>query len=337
VRRVCWLLSIVLISLTSQLVRAADQDAADAKLYARMLRSAVWINLPKRTSAEGRTEFLSGTAELIDLKRRLVVTNYHVVRDNEIGTALFATVIGGRPITDRANYAKMITKGIPIKVLARDKGRDLAVVELAYLPPGAAALKLAEGTKVDDRVHTLANPGSGDLWTFRTGKVTKVERMKIAGKTGDGFETLVEAEIVETNIKGQPGESGGPVFNDQGELVAVIHGGRTEKEGDKEIVHSHSISVSELKALLDDKNLLPKPAPATAAKEPTPAPDKPTPKPETAADQEETAARKLKIAKSLAADGKTDKARERYHDIVKLYPKTKAAEEAKQLLEKPEK
>jgi FimV-like protein len=49
---------------------------------------------------------------------------------------------------------------------------------------------------------------------------------------------------------------------------------------------------------------------------------------------DELALTKLKFAKSLIEDGKTDKARERLQEIVKKYPKSTAAEEAKELLKK---
>jgi hypothetical protein len=67
-----------------------------------------------------------------------------------------------------------------------------------------------------------------------------------------------------------------------------------------------------------------------AAKE-KPEPDKPETPPE---DPEKEAARKLKLAKILDNDGLKDKAKKRYEEIVKKYPKTKAAKEAKELLEK---
>jgi FimV-like protein len=49
---------------------------------------------------------------------------------------------------------------------------------------------------------------------------------------------------------------------------------------------------------------------------------------------DELAATKLKFAKSLIDDGKKDKARERLQEIIKKYPKSNAAEEAKELLKK---
>jgi hypothetical protein len=47
---------------------------------------------------------------------------------------------------------------------------------------------------------------------------------------------------------------------------------------------------------------------------------------------EMVAAAKLSLAKMLQKAGKIDKAKDRYRDIIKMYPKTKAAEEARALL-----
>lgn len=49
---------------------------------------------------------------------------------------------------------------------------------------------------------------------------------------------------------------------------------------------------------------------------------------------EKTAASKLEFAKSLLKDGKKDKAKQRFQDIISQYPNTKAAGEAKAELEK---
>jgi hypothetical protein len=49
---------------------------------------------------------------------------------------------------------------------------------------------------------------------------------------------------------------------------------------------------------------------------------------------EKAAAAKLEFARSLLKDGKTDKAKQRFAEIVTLYPATKAADEAKKEIEK---
>jgi hypothetical protein len=53
-----------------------------------------------------------------------------------------------------------------------------------------------------------------------------------------------------------------------------------------------------------------------------------------AGDAEKTAATKLDLARSLLKDGKTDKAKQRFQDIITQFPGTKAADEAKRELEK---
>jgi hypothetical protein len=69
-----------------------------------------------------------------------------------------------------------------------------------------------------------------------------------------------------------------------------------------------------------------------------PVADKPSEKPEEDANKMENEARRqLKYAKSFIEDGKTDLAQKKLTEIIKKYPKTKAGEEAKKLLESLEK
>jgi hypothetical protein len=76
-------------------------------------------------------------------------------------------------------------------------------------------------------------------------------------------------------------------------------------------------------------------APPKAAPEPK---DKPADNPPDDADKaEKAAAAKLAFAKSFLKDGKIDKAKQRFQEIITQYPNTKAAEEAKKELEKLDK
>jgi len=74
----------------------------------------------------------------------------------------------------------------------------------------------------------------------------------------------------------------------------------------------------------------PKPEPSPESTKPAPV-EKPVSDPERL---EKVAASKLSLAKQLADDGNTDKAKQRFQEIIKNYPNTKAAKEAKQLLDK---
>src|SRR5262249_14206314 len=57
-------------------------------------------------------------------------------------------------------------------------------------------------------------------------------------------------------------------------------------------------------------------------------------KPKSDDDPEKDAARKLKLAKRLIDEGQVEGGKDELEAIVKKYPKTKAGEEAKELLEK---
>ncbi len=73
---------------------------------------------------------------------------------------------------------------------------------------------------------------------------------------------------------------------------------------------------------------------APEPKEKPDATEKPASPEDDAEEMERIAGRRLKLAKEILDDGKTEKAQSVLQDIVKKYPKTKAAEEAKKLLDK---
>ena len=87
------------------------------------------------------------------------------------------------------------------------------------------------------------------------------------------------------------------------------------------------IDVSEVKNFLRSQKYLP-----SAAREGSRSvASNPAPKPP---DEERKAASKLEFARTLAMDGKLEKAKTYCEEILESYPKTKAAEGAQQLLEK---
>ncbi len=327
--------------------RAAEKDPADARLFQGLLPSSVWVNLVKKTDpAAHKVEFFSGTGSLIDVKRRLVLTNYHVVRDKEEALVLFPTFEGKEVVRDRKFYTDRILKGsIHGKVIARDKTHDLALIELDAVPEGAKALRLAaRDPRPGERIHSLGNPGDSDrLWLFRTGEVEKVSREKVNGKTIDGFETHLDAEVILTTSPTRPGESGGPLINDRGELSGVVHGHVEEKIAGKDTDHGVFIGLDSVKQFLNGQNLLAKAPPALTArpaagevpvKVQDVAKEPPAPPADDPDEAEHTAARRLKLARPLIDDGKVDRAVERLEEIIKQFPKTHAAAEAKQLVEK---
>jgi hypothetical protein len=266
------------------------------------------------------------------------LTNYHVVGDKDSAIVYFPMYEKGKLVAEKQTY---MTRGhaIPGKVIAKDSKRDLALIQLeGAIPSEARTLKLSKDSpSPGQRVHSVGNPGaSGALWVYTPGSVRQVYHNKFRAAAQNGEDLFeVDAKIVETASGVNQGDSGGPVVNDKGEMVAVVQGHLDEAKARS---YSIFIDVSEVWALLAIKRLakLPPPPSEDTPKEVEPASDTTKTKPDedTVAKKERDAARQLKYVKTFAAEGKSDLARSHCHDIIEKYPDTKAAKEAKELLEK---
>jgi S1-C subfamily serine protease len=206
---------------------------------------------------------------------------------------------------------------------------------LDKLPPGAAALRLAQNSVgPGEDVHSIGNPAaSGGLWIYTPGKVRQVYQKRWAAKAG-GEELQFEARVIETDSQTNPGDSGGPLANDRGELVGVTQGGAVQAASLSTFIH-----LNEIKNFLKTSGhgrIVTQPAAVTSSVTETKAEDKAPPK-DPAADKaekaEKEAAGKLVLAQAFFKD-RPERARERLEDIIKNYPETKAAQDAKALLAK---
>jgi S1-C subfamily serine protease len=311
-----------------------DTDSGE-KIYQRTLRSTVWVVVP----VENRRARM-GSGSLIDAHRQLILTNYHVVGNKDQVLVYFPIFQKGKLVAERNAYMQGGGKPIHGHVRVKDSKRDLAVIQLDALPPDAKPLKLAnDSPSPGQRIHSIGNPGaSGALWVYTPGSVRQVyhQKFRTSGSDGEnGFE--VDARIVETASAVNSGDSGGPVVNDKGELVAVVQGHLEEA---KARAYSIFIDVSEVRELLHDHHLtkIPPPPREEKPKEVQATSDKLKDKPEedSSAKKEAEAARQLKYVQAYIDDGKKQLARKRCNEIITKYPNTKAAKEAKQLLEKLE-
>ncbi len=207
---------------------------ADEAVYEKALRSTVWVV----------TENSSGSGVLIDAERKLVVTNFHVVGELEKVMVCFPAFEDDRLIAQRSHYRKRLKKiGIPGRVTVRDPRRDLALIELESVPEGAKALSLAKSSPSPGaKIHSVGNPGASEaLWVYTSGTVRQVYPTKVRLPNG----CVVDVQVIEAQSPVNPGDSGGPAVNDDGELVGIVQ----SFQQDARLV-SHCIDAGEVKALL---------------------------------------------------------------------------------------
>ncbi|HVJ80721.1 MAG TPA: serine protease [Planctomycetia bacterium] len=197
------------------------QDAGST-VYEKALKSTAWIYAP-----QSATTAAYGTGTLIDEKRRLVLTNYHVVGSAQTVMAMFPLYRKGVLVAERGEYRRaMKDHGIKGKVVARDQARDLALIQLEKAPLGFKALPLAAKPVVPGQsIHSLGNPGdSGALWVYTPGRVRQVYQKRWQSQAA-GRTLSFQARVIETDSATNSGDSGGPLVNDDGELVGVTQGG----------------------------------------------------------------------------------------------------------------
>ncbi len=223
-------------------VGRADAPARPAPhdLYMNTVRACAWVATPY-----GRA-----TGWVADVRRRLLVTNFHAVvgpRNAVQGrVALMFPVFDadGQLVTQRSVYQKYSKELTRVgTVLFADPRRDLAVVEVDELPPGTRALPpAARPVGPSDTVHLVGNRGrSALLWAYVRGTVRQVGRQRMSYVGGQ----VVDCVCLETQLPSNPGDSGGPVVNDAGELVGVNAAG---DPADSTV--NLSIDVSEVRAFL---------------------------------------------------------------------------------------
>ena len=222
---------------------AAD-EIASKKIYPETLHATVWLLVK---TANG---YASGSGWVADRDRKLVVTCHHVVAGADTVQVYFPMYNNGQVIADRTAYVGKV-RPVAGRVLDTDSKRDLAVIEMPSLPLEATELKMAaQSVPTASTVHTVGNPGvtfappgqtPDPLWKYTRGEVSSVFHQNDVREGGQ----VIDAMVVQTQEPINPGDSGGPVVNDDGELVGVNAAVRKNQNS-----ISYAIDVTEVKAFL---------------------------------------------------------------------------------------
>lgn len=130
----------------------------------------------------------------------LAVTNYHVV-ENEKNLTMVAMT------RDKKVYPV-------VEVLAANKADDVALIRLGGEGVKFTPVPLARSAEVGERVHAITHP-SGRYYYYTSGEIARFY-MQRSSRRGDGVRRVgITAEYAK-------GSSGGPIFNDEGQVVAMV-------------------------------------------------------------------------------------------------------------------
>jgi S1-C subfamily serine protease len=197
-----------------------------------------------------------GSGWVVDARKRWLVTAAHTVADADGAEAIFPAagavreeVLIALPALRESGFA---VRG---KVIRRDAGLDLALVELESLLAGVCDLPLSPvSAAVGERLSLVGcRHDLPILWANAAGEVRGTRRLVKGYDTG-GRAYGKAARLLQTGIPINQGDSGGPLLNSRGEVVGVAAAVAPEAGGGGLFV-----SLEDLAAFLK------KPAPRPAA------------------------------------------------------------------------
>ncbi len=222
---------------------APTEEARHDKVYQLLIHSTAYI---EATAEDGSA--WSGTGWIVDAPRRLMVTNVHVAAPDDAAEvkslfAWFPVIKDGEPIHEVDYYLQNAAR-IPLTVLFTDATRDLAMVRAASLPEDAEPCPLADrSAPTGAHLHSLGGlpRGSQGLFIYTQGTARAVYQRTIA--TGG------KIEVLETQMPLNQGNSGGPIVNDDGQVVGVFEG--LNVEPGVQLVNM-CIDIDEVRPFLDE-------------------------------------------------------------------------------------
>jgi putative serine protease PepD len=160
-------------------------------------RGAAGVVAIKAVTSQGAD---SGTGIVLD-EHGLILTNDHVIS-------------GASNIAVAANGSSSVTRSATL--VGEEANSDLALIRIDPSGFGLKALKLvsSSSTKVGDQVYAIGNPYGLDESLTR-GIVSALNR-EISAPDGATI-----AGAIQTDAALNPGNSGGPLLNEQGEVIGV--------------------------------------------------------------------------------------------------------------------
>jgi S1-C subfamily serine protease len=195
---------------------AAPEDAVDAApSFPKMIAGTVTILVNKGIKVEkgvGYPDRVIGSGFFID-RRGYILTNHHVI-ESEVdpkyeGYSRLYVRLSNSAVGDR----------IPAKVVGWDKTFDLALIKTEVTPAYIFGGSIGQSMTPGDRIYAIGSP-AGLEQTLTSGIISAMGRRLL--QVGDSMQVDVPLN---------PGNSGGPLLSDKGDLIGIVFAGMQQFEG----------------------------------------------------------------------------------------------------------
>lgn len=169
-----------------------------AQIYAETIPSVVKLNIPY-VQSEGKMHHHYGSGLVWDTDGH-IITNAHLVRN-----------------LDRLNVIFANAESRQAEVIARHPLADLAVLKIDQIPMGARPAKLAQISNLQVGQLTVAIGAPFEqAFTMTRGIVSALNRTMRPCK-----ECYPIPDMIQTDASLNPGNSGGPLLNHEGEVIGI--------------------------------------------------------------------------------------------------------------------
>lgn len=193
------------------------RGASGIAIY-RKASPAVVLVFAGNIRGEQLTEWGMGTGVIVG-PAGYVLTNWHVVKGFQ-GIVVLLKPPGGAALTRSNAY--------DADLINYYREKDLALLKLVNPPSNLTVIETASASQlqVAQDIHVIGHPGGIEhAWSYTTGVVSQT-RPHYETRLSAGQE--IRANVIQIQVAVNPGNSGGPVLDDQGKMVGLISFGHTE-------------------------------------------------------------------------------------------------------------
>jgi S1-C subfamily serine protease len=226
----------------------------DQTVLGRIIKSTVFIRANRVYQG---SYFPSSGSGFVIHQDGYVLTNYHVVGDKIDAFAfgqrrtITARVIELNVVFDSGTLAERV---LPAKLIAHDRNRDLALLEVPhYRPEAHLDISSLPAVKLTDRVWIVGFP-LGALLAYERTSRTQLDDPNPEISINSGLVTSLRRDdqgvlkTIQTDAAINPGNSGGPMLNQKGQVVGVVNAIIAGAQG-----LGFAIAPSQIKSFIDAK------------------------------------------------------------------------------------